>query len=267
MFFVIRLLHAAAVASTPYAPSPGFTYYLEAVRSQAWPACGYRFASYPAACDHVDLWDGVGEDQEFVVERSSDTPGVVHLKMHCGTYVSVSADCATTGLTSSSKAANPLTAFRFLGSGSDNGTTGVTLSGWTLEAVGRPKACAARFLSFGSTCSTNKPDAINLAAAGDAGKFLLHIASRTGTLPVKAPSSSEQCADPFAWQSEGGKGYRLVCTGGDLSLFYAQSLNSTTVFQTAGVALGGSMPRWAGSGNRWAPENVEHGGMVFFGYG
>ena len=48
--------------------------------------------------------------------------------------------------------------------------------------------------------------------------------------------------------------------GGGLDLYdiaHAGPITSTALFGGIGSALGGRAPRWAASGNRWAPENLE----------
>lgn len=50
--------------ATPYVPSSGWTYFVEAVRAKPWPACSYRFLSYEGSCSpEVNLWNGTGVNQ------------------------------------------------------------------------------------------------------------------------------------------------------------------------------------------------------------
>ena len=76
------------VIRTPYAPTVGWTYAIEAIRSSPWPACPYRFLSFPDACDSVDLWRGAGVNQFWTMEAASPTdPSVFYLRGSCGSYL------------------------------------------------------------------------------------------------------------------------------------------------------------------------------------
>lgn len=81
-------------ASTPYTPTAGWTYYLEAVRENAWPSCQYRFLSHPDACGNAvgaDLWMGAGINQQWTLVSAGN--GNFYLRADCGYYLSYSGDC------------------------------------------------------------------------------------------------------------------------------------------------------------------------------
>lgn len=62
IFVVLNIIHAC-YAFTPFFPTSGYTYYIEAIREKNWPSCSYRFISYPNSCDAVDLWNAAGSNQ------------------------------------------------------------------------------------------------------------------------------------------------------------------------------------------------------------
>ncbi len=73
---------------SPYAPTVGWTYAIEAIRGSPWPACPYRFLSFPDSCDSVDLWRGAGVNQFWTIEAASSAdPTVFHLRGSCGSYL------------------------------------------------------------------------------------------------------------------------------------------------------------------------------------
>ena len=76
------------VVRSPYAPTVGWTYAIEAIRSSPWPACPYRFLSFPDACDSVDLWRGAGVNQFWTMEAASHSdPSVFYIRGSCGSYL------------------------------------------------------------------------------------------------------------------------------------------------------------------------------------
>ena len=83
-------LHPAseAAAPSPYVPSSGWTYAIEAIRSSPWPGCPYRFLSFPDSCDSVDLWRGAGSNQFWTLESASPSDSTVfYLRASCGSYL------------------------------------------------------------------------------------------------------------------------------------------------------------------------------------
>jgi hypothetical protein len=74
--------------SSPYLPTAGWTYAVEAIRSSPWPDCPYRFLSFPDSCGSVDLWRGVGSNQMWTLESASSLdPSVFYLRASCGSYL------------------------------------------------------------------------------------------------------------------------------------------------------------------------------------
>ncbi len=77
-----------APVRSPYVPTAGWTYAIEAIRSSNWPACPYRFLSFPDSCDSVDLWRGAGSNQMWTLEAApSSDPYVFYLRASCGSYL------------------------------------------------------------------------------------------------------------------------------------------------------------------------------------
>jgi hypothetical protein len=78
----------SAAVRSPYAPTNGWTYAVEAIRSSPWPSCPYRFLSFPDSCDSVDLWRGAGPNQYWTLESaSSSDPSAFYLRASCGSYL------------------------------------------------------------------------------------------------------------------------------------------------------------------------------------
>ena len=76
-----------AVTSS-YAPTAGWTYAVEAIRQSLWPACPYRFLSFPDSCDKVDLWRGAGSNQMWTLESASSADtSLFYLRASCGSYL------------------------------------------------------------------------------------------------------------------------------------------------------------------------------------
>ena len=235
-------------AFTPYTPASGWTYNLEAARQQGWPECTSRFVS--GSAKEVALATSVGADAEVSLESSSTRDGAFYLKLSGGRYMSYAGSCselqvdtfATAGINQE---------FRMVSS-----LANATTFEWQLEAVGR-KACTAKMVSF-SYADCHKPS-LTMGAAGNSSIFRLHAVRNNGEQRYdKKPNSAIGCADPFAWYASTAGTYQLACTGGNLALLRSSgTLSPASLFSQEGVVLGGRIPDWARSGNRWAPENLE----------
>jgi len=142
------LLAAQGVACfTPYTPTAGYLYALEAARPEVWPACPYRFLSHDVDCAVVDLWSGIGSNQIFAAVPAS-SPGAFSLQAaSCGTlpYLTASVDCDALTL-SFSATADASQEFRFVAVGDQ--------FEYYVEAVARG-GCDARYLSFSAACSAD----------------------------------------------------------------------------------------------------------------
>ena len=232
----------SATGFTPYEPTDGWTYHLEAARGGAWPSCNYRFLSFNAECNHDGFWKAAGVNQELKFVRASANR-TFYLKLGCGKYLSVASTCANTVVDTWAEAGINQE-FRMVPS------TGVDVPfEWAIEAVGRA-SCPQRYVSYAAACSDH---AVSMGAATTR-HFRLH--GVRGLEHQQSPASSQPCADPFAWHSKNGLRYFLACTGGLLGLEHVSAIANGT-FTTDGTALGGDVPIWARSENRWAPENVE----------
>lgn len=119
--------------STPYMLLDGWSYYIEAVREQAWPACAYRFVSFPALCNKIDLWNAPGDNQEFQFIQVNETENIFYVQAdkNRNTYISYSEDCNATDL-SMSLDAGKNQQYRFIPSKSNQFE-------YIIEAVGRSK--------------------------------------------------------------------------------------------------------------------------------
>jgi hypothetical protein len=84
-------------AFTPLVPTHGYVYALEANRDLAWPSCAYRFLSFASSCDKVDLWNGVGVNQQWQFLSTGDSDGSFYLKASCGSFLSYTSDCRLPG--------------------------------------------------------------------------------------------------------------------------------------------------------------------------
>jgi hypothetical protein len=246
------LLAARAEAFTPYAPTAGWTYYLEAAHAPGpatqWPACAYRFLSFPGSCDAVNLWRGAGANQQFSLVPGGEA-GTFTIRAGCGQPLGYSATCEDEQL--SLGGSGHQHAFRFAQDSES--------FEWTIEAVGRPASCAYRWLSFpASSCGATSPVPVRLEGGGDGpltSRFRIHaVAGPTGR--IHATNTDRPCADPFAWTTAPDE-YSLVCTGGLISYStFRGAFSPNATFHSKGAALPPSppQPRWASSGNRWAPE-------------
>ena len=251
-FLFLGLMAAALVVAgsaewSPYELIPGWTYHLEASRGQAWPGCRYRFLSYPNDCSKVDLWQGAGGNQLFTFEKVPGKRGTFYLKTRCGTYVSYSSDCNSTGLRAAATRGR-LQEFKF------HGSDKVSFE-WGIEAVGRGPSCSARRLSFASTCSTGGPERVVLADGTNDSTFHVH-ATEEHPMQVHHVTSPGICADPAIYQSHEDGTYRLGCTGMKQQRS-TDELSPSMTFQPSGNALNfrveGGLPKWATSRDFWAP--------------
>ncbi|KAJ3437496.1 endo-arabinase [Anaeramoeba flamelloides] len=233
---------------TPYIPTNGWTYYIEAVRSKSWPECKYRFLSYTSDQDSkVDMWEAAGTNQRWTIVANSGSSGAVYLKTTYGEYMSYSDDCENVSIKTSQQAGKNQE-FRFIKG--DN-----TQFQYYIQAVGRD-SCDKRYLSFPVGCSTSTPDTLDFwYAAGPDQRFRI--------FPVQSKDKFEQsmnakspCPDPYLWWVNSTSGYSLICTGDNLPLFKSNKLTTDVEFLKTGVALSGdTKPVWARSTSRWAPEN------------
>ena len=74
--------------SSPYLPTAGWTYAVEAIRSSPWPACPYRFLSFSESCNSVDLWRAVGSNQFWTLESASSADShLFYIRASCGSYL------------------------------------------------------------------------------------------------------------------------------------------------------------------------------------
>ncbi|KAL5477939.1 hypothetical protein EMCRGX_G024802 [Ephydatia muelleri] len=225
VYSVLLAFLRAASSFTPYQPTAGWTYYVEAVREQAWPSCQYRFMSYPSTCDKVDLWNAAGINQEWTLEDAGG--GNFYLLTSCGHYLSYPGDC-TAHVIDTWPQAGVNQAFKFVVG--DN-----TQFEYYLQAVGR-KACPFQWASFPVPCTTSAPDTVDLwDATGPDQRFRLH--------PVRSASPPNHKVNS-------------QCTGGALDLMAASTLNPDVLFEYEGNCLGGTPPPWALSDNSRAMEST-----------
>lgn len=242
-------------AFTPYTPTANWEYYLEAnhlvnrgATSVTWPACPFRFLSFPSTCDALNLWSSVGTDQLFKLVPGSAS-GTFAIEAGCGKPLGYTTNCEDQEV---KLGATPLQHdFIF--------AQDAQTFEWTIEAVGR-KSCAYRWVSFPATsCSATQAVPITLEGGGGGSltsTFRIHAANGPATR-VHATNTDRPCADPFAWNADGS--YHLVCTGGHMAYStLAGALGTNATFQTSGAALPPSppQPQWASSSNRWAPETT-----------
>eukprot|EP00966_Prymnesium_polylepis_P259053 5983395-Prymnesium_polylepis.1 len=245
---------------TPYEPAAGWTYHIEVNRTRPWPACPFRFLSFTGDCQHDDLWDAAGPNQEFSLEESADSKRVFRIKLGCGKYLSYSATCGDLNV-SSAALGGARQEFQLKGAAKGAAKGADVQFAWHLEALER-SSCAERFLSAADDC-----DGHRIGLASRPSVFHLHGVRNSAAID-RAPSTRTGCADPFAWYSEGARGFFLTCTGGELPLGLATDLSANTTFAYRGFDLAGAQPEWASSWARWAPENLEtmrpRSNVVFF---
>lgn len=212
-----------------------------------WPACQNRFIESHGKDTKVSL-GGAGESAEFTLEASSTKDGTFYLKSAKTKYMSYASACNELQVdTWPSAGANQ--EFRLVPT--TNGTYSV---GHSLEAVGRNSCPNAKTVTFNKDCNNN---GLVMGAVSPTSDFHLHAVRNNGKKYSKKPNSATGCADPFSWYSATGKAFYLACTGGNLELLKSDTMTKDSLFTENGNVLGGSIPRWASSGNRWAPENLE----------
>lgn len=258
MFSLVSLALASGggQAFTPYTPTVGWTYYLEAAHpagpATTWPACPFRFLSFPSQCNAVNLWSGAGVNQQFTL-APGDEPGTFTVHAGCGHPIGYSASCEDQQLTLGAHLPGQQHAFRFVQNSES--------FEWTVEAARRSTSCAYRWLSFPtSSCDATGPVPVMLQGGGGeplTSRFRIHTAAGP-TGRIHATNTDQPCADPFVWAT-GLDEYSLVCTGGLISYSTLRgSLGSNATFVAQGTALPASppQPEWASSGNRWAPETT-----------
>ena len=83
---LLLLAPALASAFSPFEPTAGWTYYLEAAHdgpATEWPQCPFRFLSFPGTCDAVNLWRGAGVNQRFTLAEAR-SGGAFTVQAGCG---------------------------------------------------------------------------------------------------------------------------------------------------------------------------------------
>lgn len=242
---------AAAVATvTPYTPQHGSKYYFEAQHSNAWPECKYRFVSYTSTCDVLDLWRVAGVNQEItLLATGEDNVNAWRLETNCGLSIGYSKSCSNTAIVTGSTSAGGSDVWRLVSSGN--------FAEWNFEAINRSE-CQDKFLTFNSDCN------MHALALGDIDRdFLMHpVSASNPTVHHIATSNSQGCADPFVWKDPDdtvGTPYKMICTGGGISLYSSPKIGRKDSFTYEGSMLGNPKPDWALNSNRWAPENIPLG--------
>lgn len=230
--------------NTPFVPTVGWTYHIEAVHQESWPSCPYRFISHDQTCNAIDMYHTVGINQEWTLIDAGNSS--FYLKSSCGGYLSYSGDCSSSVVDQWSQA-GVNQAFRFL-------TEDNTQFQYYIEAIGR-SGCSQRYLSFPQSCTSSSPDMIDLWSGKGVNQRFRLFPVRTSTSQPVLQASSGPCADPFVFFSSVDKVYYLQCTGGDLALSQSTVLTAKSYFESIGSSLGGSKPGWASDGQRWAPES------------
>jgi len=242
-----------AITSTLYNPQHGSKYYFEAQHSNAvWPECSYRFVSYTSTCDMLDLWQGAGANQEITLRAATDNDvDAWKLETDCGLFVDYSKSCGNIDIGTGSESAGDSNIWRLVPSGN--------FAEWHFEAIHRSE-CQDRFLTFNSDCN------VHTLVLGDINRdFLMHPVAGSVDNPVVhhiATSNNQGCADPFVWKDPDdivGAPYKMICTGGSISLYSSDLIGRENPFTYDGVMLGEITPDWASDSNRWAPENIPLG--------
>jgi hypothetical protein len=264
-------------ADMPYdLQSPQWSYYLEAMRAEAWPACPFRFLSFVDAKNSslINLWNGNGDNQQFdLVPEKSGSAGARRFRLRASNggerYLAVtSGACDVNDATVELKAATTAAA-----TAADDdlmlweATPASQQPGhYTVTSVARAACAGSNTLGFPQTCVNSGPDAVGLVANttsnGSSTSSNATVASWR-FFPASPPpafiqprASDRLCPDPFAWFAEDVQEYRLVCTGVWLPLFKATTFNTSTVFAFTGPAISSDhVPKWLNNSARWAPEN------------
>jgi hypothetical protein len=216
---------------------------MEASRG-VWPACPNRFIVSNTRSTKLDL-AGEGSSAEVTLEESNTNDGAFYLKLN-GKYMSYDSKCSNT-MVDTNQHGGSNQEFRL--TPTTNGTYGFE---WNLQAVGRN--CTNKAVSFSKDCNSN---ALSMGPSSGYSIFHMHAVRNNGDKYDKPANSASGCADPFAWYCAGAKAFQLACTGDKLALFHSGTMSKDARFKQEGSVLGGSIPRWASSGNRWAPENLE----------
>ncbi len=194
-------LVGATDAFTPYTPTAGWTYALEAARDQAWPGCKDRLVALASDSRTLSL---AGLIQEFtLVAASKHDDGAFYLQLPNGHFMSYAGPCdqlkvdtwPEAGINQQFKFSKP--------------STSSAPFEWSLVGVGRAGCPGANTVTFSSAdCGQTA------LAMGDGAKqrakdltFWLH-AMKGGEGYDKKPNTNAPCADPFAWCVTGG-GRRL----------------------------------------------------------
>jgi hypothetical protein len=239
--------------NSPFAPTAGWTYFLEAQRAEVWPSCSYRFLSYPSpACNVANLWNGAGINQELTLVAVPGANMTFYLQASCGHFLSYpgSCDLHTVDLWPEAGVNQQWT---FIPTGS--GAPGE----YFIIAQGRI-GCSFHFMSFPVPCSTDSPDVVDLwDAAGPEQSWRLYPMASPS--PVARLPVSTSCADPFVWESRSANAsqplHLLTCTGSTIPLNAASGeLTLSTTFVSEGTCLAGSPAPWASLGQFWAPETT-----------
>jgi hypothetical protein len=187
------VLARLAAASSPYNPTEGWTYYLEAAAG----SCPSRFVHGDSLDTKVSLSSA---KTEFTLVTSNTKDGAFYLQLSNGKYLSYASPCDETQVdTWPSAGINQ--EFRFAST--------TNFFSWKLEAVGRTNCTNAKAISYASNCRDNTlsmgPSASTTAV------FHLNTVRNNGKKYDKKANSAIGCADPFAWYSEGAEAFQLVC--------------------------------------------------------
>ena len=167
-----------ATSMTPYIPTPGWNYAIEAAGRATWPSCNARFLSYTDDCSTITLSSDYVSSPVHLISASGDN-NTFNIRLGCGNYLSYQGDCDQDQVDAVSTGTNQ--AFRFVASSND---TDGSVFGWSLEGVGRAK-CPNRFVSFASDCSSTK------VTMGEAAPiFRLQVVSaQRKAMAIKSPNS------------------------------------------------------------------------------
>lgn len=199
-------------AFNPYTPTASWEYYIEAAHvgpaaSTAWPACPFRFLSFPTSCDALNLWSGVGVNQKFKLVAGSK-PGTFAIEAGCGKPLGYSANCEDQEVQLGPAPLQHDFTVRFLTisqqlcwfSAVFSVTCGIFQRKihltfccktpqfaqdaqsfeWTIEAAGR-SSCAYKYVSFpAASCSATQPVPVTLEGGGGGpltSTFRIHAAA------------------------------------------------------------------------------------------
>lgn len=253
LLLVLVVETCSANLATPFAPTAGWTYYVEAAHQEVWPSCPYRFLSYPTKCSSVDMYNSVGVNQEWTLLDAGNS--TFFLRSSCGSYLSYSGDCNVAVLDQWPQA-GVNQAFRFLVH--DN-----TQFQYYIEAVGRG-SCAYRYASFPGACSTSSADKIDLWTATGVNQRFRMFPVRSPASTVVRQASAAACADPFAFYDSVSKKYYLQCTFNNIALSSSSTIGVGSFFQNIGTSLSGTPASWAADTQRWAPETLKYSDQISY---